>query len=202
MSPGSCNCYANYISYRKNKIYRTPIICEFASMYQIWGGWTVMLIWGVVKNSWWQFGHSSDEGWVTSLPFFILPPSLCWLLWEGRSETQRGNWKKVMRYKAGQRTEIFGSQILVADWRTKFNLFVTDSESRWESNSAAEEKKGKSENQHWLGTCYVQTFRWARDPFFHLTCKLAWRNRLYYFTSEESGVQKVGVWMYEWWIRF
>lgn len=125
MSPGSCNFYANYLGYRKNNIYRAPVVCEFASMYQIWGGWTLMLIWGVIKNSWWQFGHGSDEGWVTFLPFSILPPLLCWLLWEGGYETQRGNRKKMIRSKIGQRTEIFRKQIWVADGRTKFNLSQT-----------------------------------------------------------------------------
>jgi hypothetical protein len=33
MSPGSYNCYANYLDYRNNKIYRAPMIGEFARMH-------------------------------------------------------------------------------------------------------------------------------------------------------------------------
>lgn len=41
---GSCNCYANYLGYRKSEIYRAPITYEFASVYQVQRAWTLVLI--------------------------------------------------------------------------------------------------------------------------------------------------------------
>lgn len=144
MSPGSCNCYANYLGYRKSEIYRAPITYEFASVYQVQRAWTLVLIWGVIKNPCWQFEHGSGEGWMT------LPPityssflALLYSLWKRGYEMQRGNQEKVKKSEGRQRTEIFRNQMLVAVWRIKVNLFARGRERIQVriKDSASEEKK-------------------------------------------------------------
>lgn len=38
------------------------------------GGRTQVLIWRVIRNSWWQFEHGGDEGWVTLYPILYSSP--------------------------------------------------------------------------------------------------------------------------------
>lgn len=119
MSPGSCNCYANFLG---SGIITFTELLLYVNL-QAWTEFRVGGHWCWSESSSRTLNGSMDMAAVKRewlfLPFVILPPLLCWLfvgkgIWSAEREQ-----KKVMESKIGQRTEIFRNQILVADWKVK-----------------------------------------------------------------------------------
>lgn len=147
-------------------------------MYQIPGRGPLLLIWEVIRSSWWQSDMVVMEGECPCHLLLLLLPSLCWLCGTVDMRFSRsGSKEKGVESKRSWRMGIKGS------------LVANGGESRWESASASEEKYRRKWEPAFVGHLLCASSSSMHEYITHLS-HLTWWTRLCYYTGKESGVQK------------